>query len=297
MDFHELRLFKHLAGTLHFAKTSRACNISPSALSRTIIRLEEEVGSKLFFRDNRSVELTDSGKMFYNFAQEALDNWAQFRDSARSQEQVLQGELSIYCSVTASYSVLSELFAHFRQLYPKVHIKLQTGAAARAISMITDGIVDITVAARPDTLTGNLRFKTITTTDLVFIAPIVPCKTAEMVKNRNIDWKRLPMVLSEQGLSRQRVDSWFREKGLKPDIYAEVSGHEAILAMVRLGCGVGVVPRLVLEKSGFTSEIAVMDITPHLQPYTVGLCLAAKRLTSPLVRAFWEIVDMTIPQI
>ncbi|MCK5197576.1 MAG: HTH-type transcriptional activator IlvY, partial [Spirochaetales bacterium] len=102
---------------------------------------------------------------------------------------------------------------------------------------------------------------------------------------------QLPMVLSEQGLSRQRVDSWFQKKGLKPDVYAEVSGHEAILAMVRLGCGVGVVPRLVLEKSIFTAEIAVMDVTPRLQPYTVGLCLSAKRLASPLVRAFWEIVD------
>lgn len=291
MDFHELRLFKHLAGTLHFAKTSRACNISPSALSRTIVRLEEEAGSKLFRRDNRSVELTDSGKMFLGFAQESLDNWAQFCDSARSREDVLQGELSIYCSVTASYSVLSELFARFRQLYPKVHIKLQTGDAAQAIDMVIDGTVDITVAAMPDKLADNLCFKTITTTDLVFIAPTIHCSTAEMVKNGNLDWGQLPMVLSEQGLSRQRVDSWFRGKGVKPDIYAEVSGHEAILAMVRLGCGIGVVPRLVLEKSGFETEISVLDIEPRLQPYTVGLCLSRKRLTSPLVRAFWEIVE------
>jgi len=291
MDFYELRLFKHLAGTLHFAKTSRACNISPSALSRTIVRLEEEVGSKLFYRDNRSVELTDTGKMFHHFAQESLDNWAQFCDSARSQEQELQGEISIYCSVTATYSVLSELFARFRQLYPKVHIKLQTGAADRAIGMVTEGAVDITVAARPDKLAENLFFKMITTTDLVFIAPIIHCETADIVKSGKPDWRRLPMVLSEQGLSRQRVDSWFREKGLKPNIYAEVSGHEAILAMVRLGCGIGVVPRLVLEKSGFAAEIIVLDVTPKLQPYTVGLCLPAKRLASPLVRAFWEIVD------
>lgn len=291
MDFNELRLFNHLAGTLHYGKTSRACNISPSALSRTIVRLEEEVGHKLFYRDNRSVELSDTGKIFRRFVQESLDNWAYFRDSVVSQEQVLQGEISIYCSVTAAYTVLAELFARFRRLYPRIHIKLQTGAAARAIGMITEGAADITVAARPDKLADTLRFKAITSTDLVFITPVVPCETAEMIETGDLDWGRLPMVLSEQGLSRQRVDSWFRKKGLKPDIYAEVSGHEAILAMVRLGCGVGVVPRLVLEKSSFTAEIAVMDVTPRLQPYTVGLCLSAKRLASPLVRAFWEIVD------
>ena len=54
MNIHELKVFKHLAGTLHFGRTSRACNITPSALTRTIQRLEEEVGKKLFIRDNRS---------------------------------------------------------------------------------------------------------------------------------------------------------------------------------------------------------------------------------------------------
>lgn len=291
MDFSELRLFNHLAGTLHYGKTSRACNISPSALSRTIVRLEEEVGHKLFYRDNRSVELSDTGKIFRHFVQESLDNWAHFRDSVLSREQILQGEISIYCSVTASYTVLAELFARFRRLYPKIHIKLQTGAAARAIGMITEGTVDITVAAKPDILAETLLFKAITSTDLVFIVPVVPCETRNMIETGDPDWGQLPMVLSEQGLSRQRVDSWFRNKGLRPDIYAEVSGHEAILAMVRLGCGVGVVPRLVLEKSSFTAEISVMDVSPQLKPYTVGLCLSAKRLASPLVRAFWEIVD------
>lgn len=291
MDFNELKLFNHLAGTLHYGKTSSACNISPSALSRTIVRLEEEVGHKLFYRDNRSVELSSTGKIFRSFVQESLDNWDHFRDSVLSQDQVLHGEISIYCSVTASYTVLAELFARFRRSYPNIHIKLQTGAAARAIGMVTEGAADITVAARPDKLADTLRFKAITATDLVFIAPVMPCEITKMIEADNLDWGQLPMVLSEQGLSRQRVDSWFRKKGVKPDIYAEVSGHEAILAMVRLGCGVGVVPRLVLENSSFTAEIAVMDVTPRLQPYTVGLCLSAKRLASPLVRAFWEIVD------
>ena len=159
MNFHELKLYNHLAGSLHFSKTSRACNISPSALSRTIVRLEEEVGDKLFNRDNRYVELTDTGKLFREFVQESLDNWAHFRDSLWSHKQVLQGEISIYCSVTAAYSVLSKLFADFRRLFPRIHIKLQTGAAARAIAMITEGIVDITVAARPDKLDNNLLFK------------------------------------------------------------------------------------------------------------------------------------------
>ena len=98
------------------------------------------------------------------------------------------------------------------------------------------------------------------------------------------------MILAEQALSRRRVDTWFRHKGIRPNVYAEVAGHEAILSMVRLGCGVGVVPELVMETSPFRDEVRVLDVSPELAPYEVGLCLHRRRLNSPIVRAFWDIV-------
>ena len=57
------------------------------------------------------------------------------------------------------------------------------------------------------------------------------------------------MVLPEFGLARDAVDRWFRDKKLRPRVYSEVAGNEAILALVSLGCGVGVLPRLVVERS------------------------------------------------
>ena len=61
MDYDALRLFLHLSRTLHFGRTSRECHISPSALSRSIQRLEAELDSVLFERDQRKVELTAAG--------------------------------------------------------------------------------------------------------------------------------------------------------------------------------------------------------------------------------------------
>jgi LysR family positive regulator for ilvC len=101
------------------------------------------------------------------------------------------------------------------------------------------------------------------------------------------------MVVSETGLSRTRVDSWFRARKVRPNVYAEVSGHEAIISMVRLGCGVGVVPRVVLERFAQKGEVRVLDVEPPLEPYVVGLCAHRRRLASPLVKAFWDIVPET----
>ena len=96
------------------------------------------------------------------------------------------------------------------------------------------------------------------------------------------------MILSESGLSRTRVDAWFRDQGMQPTIYAQVAGNEAIVSMVSLGFGVGVVPQIVLENSPLADTIRILDIRPELEAYEVGLFTQEKKLRSPLVSALWS---------
>ncbi len=295
MDLYALRLFLNLSKTLHFGKTGQMCHISTSALSRTIQRLEAEVGQKLLLRDNRSVELSDTGRRFREFAQETVDNWEHFVASVAEESKEIRGELLLYGSVTAACCVLADLFSRFRDRYPRVHIRLETGDAAHAIEKIQNGGADITVAARPDDLPRNLHFKTITSTPLIFIGPVVPCDVTKMIGGSRIPWSSVPMILAEQALSRKRAEAWFRSMGVRPRIYAEVAGHEAILSMVRLGCGVGVVPKIVYDNSLFRDEIVVLSVDANLAPYEVGLCVHKRRMSVPAVRAFWNIADDARP--
>jgi LysR family positive regulator for ilvC len=288
MNYEGLRIFLAVARTLHFGRASRECNLSPSALSRAVRRLEEEVGSALFIRDNRRVELTPAGRQVRRWAREALEEWEAVKRSLASGRGALSGELRLYSSVAASYTVLSDLFRGFREAHPGVHIRLQTGDPAGAIERVQSGAADITVAARPGSLPRNLVFKPIAVTPLEFVAPTVSSEAATLTARSPIPWQRVPMVLSETGLSRKRADSWFRDAGIRPNVYAEVSGHEAIVSMIRLGCGVGIVPRLVVERFCKKSEVRVLDVEPPLEPYVVGLCASRRRLEAPVVRAFWD---------
>lgn len=290
MDIHGLKLFLHLSNSLHFGKTSQACHISPSALSRAIQRMEEEVGQPLFIRDKRSVSLSDTGSRFKRYAQETIDGWEHFQDSLLQGE--LRGEIILYGSVTAAYGVLSDLFSKFRNLHPDIHLRLETGDSAQAVEKIVDGSADIAVAAKPSTLPKNLAFKTLTTTPLVFISPVVACDVTSLTETSPIAWGEVPLIIAERALSRKRVEEWFRARGLHPNVYAEVAGHEAILSMVRLGCGVGAVPEMVIDNSIFKDDVRILDVTPEMPPYEVGLCVHQGRITSPVVRAFWNCADL-----
>ncbi|MCK5604294.1 HTH-type transcriptional activator IlvY, partial [Candidatus Pacearchaeota archaeon] len=152
---------------------------------------------------------------------------------------------------------------------------------------------DVTIAALPDRLPPQLKFIKVVETPLIFIAP---AHYLEMINytNTTIDWKTTPMIMAEKGLGRRRLDSWFREKGIQPNIYAQVAGNEAIIAMVSLGCGIGVVPELVLEKSPMQDQVTTIEVKPDLTPFTVGVCTSQKNMLNPLIHAFWDIANYEV---
>ncbi|SDM11327.1 transcriptional regulator, LysR family [Modicisalibacter muralis] len=290
MDLRPLRQFLILADTLHFGRTSDACHISASTLSRSIAQLEDALGVRLFERDNRSVQLTREGRLFQQYARDALEQWELLRHSLMEEAGELSGEISIYCSVTASYSFLYELLSEFRLRYPRIELKLHTGDPADAIARVLNGDEDMAITARPEALPGQLAFKPIAKSPLVFIAPSEEASwlPSASARPQPDEWANTPMILSESGLARERADAWFRQLGIKPRIYAQVAGNEAIVSMVGLGFGIGVVPKIVLDNSPLASRVNLLDVQPRLAPYDVGLCVTDKKLRNPLIRALWD---------
>jgi LysR family positive regulator for ilvC len=104
-------------------------------------------------------------------------------------------------------------------------------------------------------------------TPLLFIAH------KDLVLNKNNPLEDASLVLPASGLSRERTDRLLREMNISPHIYSQVNSNEAILALVNLGCGVGVVPQLVLEKSPFHSNLKILKDAPAMEPYNVGLAV------------------------
>lgn len=287
MDIQALETFIKTAELLHFGKASRACHLSPSALTRTIQRLEEEIGTPLFIRDNRSVALTDAGTRFLVYARDAVQEWQAVQESIAGQDQQISGTISVYASITAVYSLLPDLLEAYRSAHPDVQLALRTGAAERAIEQLMSGEIDLAVAALPDRKPPQLEFMALAKTPLLFIAPASP----DFPLPPKLDLASVPLVVPQSGLARKRLDAWLRNNNVSPNISTEVSGNEALIAMVRLGAGVGVVPRLALERSPFRDDILVMNSAPKLDPYVVGLCSSRRNLKRPAVRAMWDLAE------
>lgn len=287
MDIQHLRLFTSLCRNLHFGNTGLENHMSPSAVSRTIQRLEESIGHKLFLRDNRSVKLTEQGEMFHRYATDVLQRFDALNQELGQNEGKLKGRLSLFSSVTASQSILPRVLARFRMDYPDIHIQLETGYAVNALKRLYEGC-DVVVAALSGETDEQLIKRVITSIPILTVAPADTNGVDELLAGE-IDWSRVPLILPSVGQARENIDSWFSQQGIRPNIYSEVSGNEAILSLVALGCGVGFVPKLVINESPLANRVRLVDSGPRLSDFRVGFCTRRSSLaSSEIIKAFWD---------
>lgn len=283
MDFKSLQLFQHLAGSLHFSKTAEALYVSPSTLSRVIQRLEDESGATLFVRDNRSVKLTAAGQTLLSFTQQVLSEWQKVKGQLDQDNQLLSGDLSMYCSVTASQSHLPGIIDHFRHRHPQVELKLTTGDPALSVQMVVEGRADVAIAIHTPDFPAELSFQQLDEIPLWLIAP----KEANLTSLSQINWRDHSVVLPEAGPSKRIVHHWFAEQGIRPRVYATVGGNEAIVSMVALGCGLGIVPQVVLDNSVASQRVSRIPLK-NIESYKLGLCSLTKRSGEPVIKALMD---------
>ena len=156
---------------------------------------------------------------------------------------------------------------------------------------------DLAIAARPANQPAGERYKPNRVSPLVYIEPV---ETADPIRRLPPDvreaWAEVPMILAAGGIARRRVDAWFRRLDVTPKIYAQVAGNEAIVSMVSLGLGLGVVPKIVLDNSPHAERVRVLEVDPVLEPYELGLFTLKRHLHNPLVDAFWSLLPDEVDQ-
>ena len=268
MDFFELEAAEELAKTLHFARAASKINLSPSALSRLISRLESECGMALFERNNRDVSLTAAGREFVRFAENCISLREELFQSF-SGFDAISGTLNVYASVTACYSILPAFVKRLSEEYSGIHLRVQTGDPALAAESVRNGAADIAVAAIPDEGLSGLKSTSVFKSPLVFAAAMGgPYETVQGSPQDIVS--SVPLILPKTGLARSRFDSWVQSRNVRPVIAAETEGNEAIMAMARLGIGIGLVPEIVLQNGPYKSGFACHSAGNALGFYNIG---------------------------
>ena len=289
-DSKALRLFVQVARQGSLTGASQRCNMSVSAASRALGRLENSIGCKLLLRDGRGLRLTSQGETVLSYAAEVLQGWEDVQAKVEVLSQQPSGRLSLYCSVTAAYGVLPNVLPKVQKRYPDIELRVHTGDQAEAIPRVLAREEDLAIAALPEQLPPTLAATSLMHSPLRFIVP----KNGTLAQRISVldwhsQWSSFPYVLVETGVARDIIDRLFLKAAVQPDIYAQVTGHEAVVSLVALGYGVGVVPEVVLSNSPQQDRVTVLEGGPVLPTFNICLVALASRLKDPLLSALWQL--------
>ncbi|MCH5291454.1 MAG: HTH-type transcriptional activator IlvY [Treponema sp.] len=269
MDFYELKAFLQLSRTLHFAKAAQEVNLSASALSRLVGRLEEETGVPLFDRDNREVALTEHGKRFAEFARKVLDEQNELLQEFSQHGDSVSGTLHVYASVTACYTIMPPFITRLSSAYPGIQLSVETGDPAGAIAAVRESRAELAVAAIPDDGFEGLDCVSVRTSPLVFAASSTGMYIQVDGSPQDIV-STMPLILPKAGLARNRFDTWIKSRNVKPRVVAEAEGNEAVMALAALGLGLALVPKIVLENGPYAEGFIYHTAGNALGFYNIG---------------------------
>ncbi len=134
---------------------------------------------------------------------------------------------------------------------------------------------------------------------VVLIAPALPCPVRNQVTVERPDWSTVPFIMADRGPVRRRIELWFRRHKISnPSIYATVGGHEAMVSMVALGCGVALLPEVVLENSPepVRNRVMILERSDEQTPFELGVCAQKSGCMSRLLMLSGKFFPTTNPR-
>jgi DNA-binding transcriptional LysR family regulator len=268
MDLKQIRGFIAVAEAMHFGRAAENLHMAPTALSRLVKTLEDEIGVRLLNRTTRAVTLTRAGLGFLDDAKAIL---ARTEDAARSAREIADGggmTLRIGAIDAASASFLPLALRTLRETHPAVDIRLTETMTAPQLQMLRSGRLDLALIRPPQT-TSEFPFEPLREERLVALLPDGhPLAASPIV--RIADLADQPIVIPAKRARPYAYDlvmAYFAAEGLVPRALQETTEKPAILAMVAAGFGVALVPDWVrtLSRAGVCCR-PVAGLAPRTSP-------------------------------
>ena len=247
MELRQLRYFIAVAEELHFTRAAERVHISQPPLSQAILKLEEDVGARLFARTKRRVALTEAGKLYLADARRILALSEQAALTARRAQRGEAGELRVgYTFSIPLTPMFANVINRYRRDFPHVSLSLHELATQRQLEGLERRTIDLGFIRPPEgALPDTLLVKTLRDDPLMVVLPAdhrLAAQAAVAIR----DLANEPFVMypptAGTGIYPQ-IFRLCRDAGFVPQVGQEAGEASTIIGLVAAGCGVSVLPK------------------------------------------------------
>jgi len=280
MELLQLRYFRTVARMEHMTKAAQELLIAQPALSKTISRLEEDVGVPLFDRHGGRIRLNTFGKAFLDKVEKALALLEEGKKEVSELAGLEQGSIHL---ATTTLDRLSDALGEFLAIHPEVSFRITQASMEEMTHLVETGEVDMCFTAlpidRPDISAVSVLKEDI------YLAVPQGHRFAGRKSIRLSEVAEDPFIGYKEGLPFQRMnDLFFQEVGITPNFVCRVDEPAAISSLVRAGLGVA----LVGNCGGPNSPLNLLHIEFPVCQRNFQIAWHEKRYLSLAARKFRE---------
>ena len=236
------RIFYTVANTGNISKAAKELYISQPAISKSIQKLEESVGCKLFSRSSRGVVLTDEGKLLYEHVSEAFETLTMGEEKLKRSIELGVGHLKIGVSSTLCKYLLLPYLKEFIRQNPHISISISCQSTNDTLKLLEDNKIDIGLIGKPENL-KNIHFDFLEEIEDIFVAAkdyLRNLKERGIQKDHILQSSTL-MLLDKNNMTRQYIDDYLQENQIIIKDSIDISDMDLLIDFARIGVGVACV--------------------------------------------------------
>jgi DNA-binding transcriptional LysR family regulator len=284
VDLDALRAFVAVASHASFNDAAIELNLSASALTRRIQRLEEALDALLFERTTRSVALTGSGELLLPRAQGVLRDLDASLELVKEATRIRAGQLTIACIPTVTKFMLPKIVGSYHRRRPEVRLRLIEANLATVMQRVASGDAEFGIAFLVNE-SPELEI------DELLVDPYVLACPADhpLAASEQVTWPELrpwPLIVSGSSSGNRRMlDAALRDIDWHPDRLIEIEHLTTSLGLVEAGLGISIIPRCAAPRDEH-ARIAIRPLADPTVARTIGLIRRRDGPLSSIARDF-----------
>ena len=258
MEFHQLRYVCAIAETGSFSRAAERCHVAQPSLSQQVLKLEEDLGAKLFDRLGRSVRLTEAGRAFLPHARSILHQMEAARTGVEDKRTDVRGSVTVGVIPTIAPYLMPQSVAAFSKKYPDAKLRILEETTPVLVEGLRNLSIDVAILALPLRHKEFQMYPLRTEPLYAALARDHPRARAKNLSLRELRGEQFVMLRDGHCFRDLSVSACTRAK-VNPRIAFESGQFSSLLGMVAAGVGVSLVPEMALDKSARCSYVRISD--------------------------------------
>jgi DNA-binding transcriptional LysR family regulator len=262
MEFDQLRLFVDLVREQSFTKVAERNFITQPAVSLSIQKLEDELGTRLLERTTRKVLVTEEGEILYDYARDILEKAQEVKFVLQERQDRVLGSLRLATVHSVGLYELPATLKEFIRRYPEVNIHIDYQMSDRIYHSLLDGHADLGLVAYPEARSGIVAVPFYEDELVVICNAEHPLAGRDRVRLAELDGQRFVAFKAEIP-TRKAVDALMQEHGVRLDIRMDCDNIDILKKMVEVGLGIALVPLLSVSEEARNGMLRVLHLSDH----------------------------------